>query len=125
MKPENVAAAITRVRPWAVDVASGVGVEPGKKDPGKLQAFAQSHPVRVRKGPEVDRLLDVVAFRRTTAIIMPVADRFDRGGLPGSECRSPKARQAALYRVTASNWFVLSKGYRESFGHGRRSQNVD
>jgi phosphoribosylanthranilate isomerase len=29
------------VRPYAVDVASGVEAKPGKKDHGKLQAFLQ------------------------------------------------------------------------------------
>jgi phosphoribosylanthranilate isomerase len=36
----NVAHAITAVRPFAVDVASGVESAPGRKDPGKLEAFA-------------------------------------------------------------------------------------
>ncbi len=38
--PENVAAAIAQVRPFAVDVASGVEAgEPGVKDLGKVEAF--------------------------------------------------------------------------------------
>ncbi len=40
LRPENVLEAITVVRPFAVDVASGVELAPGRKDPQKLEAFA-------------------------------------------------------------------------------------
>ncbi len=40
LTPENVADAIAAVRPYAVDVASGVEAEPGRKDHDKLRAFA-------------------------------------------------------------------------------------
>jgi phosphoribosylanthranilate isomerase len=39
LTPENVADGIAAVRPWAVDVASGVESEPGIKDPEKVEAF--------------------------------------------------------------------------------------
>jgi phosphoribosylanthranilate isomerase len=39
LNPENVAEAIAALRPWGVDVASGVEAEPGRKDPVKVRAF--------------------------------------------------------------------------------------
>ncbi len=39
LTPENVADGIAAVRPWGVDVASGVESEPGIKDPDKLHRF--------------------------------------------------------------------------------------
>jgi phosphoribosylanthranilate isomerase len=45
---DNVAAGIDAVRPYAVDVASGVEASPGVKDPAKLEAFfAAVDPVHV------------------------------------------------------------------------------
>lgn len=39
LTPANVAEAIDRLRPWGVDVATGVESAPGRKDPAKLRAF--------------------------------------------------------------------------------------
>ncbi len=40
--PDNVAEAISRVRPLGVDVASGVEQAPGRKDPGKVTEFIRA-----------------------------------------------------------------------------------
>ena len=39
LRPENVAHAVAQVRPFAVDVASGVEAEPRRKDAEKMRAF--------------------------------------------------------------------------------------
>jgi phosphoribosylanthranilate isomerase len=42
LAPENVKQAIQILRPWGVDVVSGVESAPGKKDPARVLAFIQS-----------------------------------------------------------------------------------
>jgi phosphoribosylanthranilate isomerase len=39
LRPENVGQAVDMVRPYAVDVSSGVEARPGVKDPARLRAF--------------------------------------------------------------------------------------
>jgi len=49
LTPENVGEAILQVKPFAVDVNSGVEYQPGRKDPDKLKSFAHE----VRKADEL------------------------------------------------------------------------
>jgi phosphoribosylanthranilate isomerase len=42
LRPSNVQEAIHILRPWGVDVSSGVEREPGKKDPKRVRAFIQA-----------------------------------------------------------------------------------
>jgi phosphoribosylanthranilate isomerase len=48
LKVENVAAAVRIVRPYGIDVASGVESKPGKKDHSRLREFIQE----VRRGEQ-------------------------------------------------------------------------
>lgn len=42
LTPETVADAIQRVRPYAIDVSSGIEIEPGIKDHGRMKRFIQN-----------------------------------------------------------------------------------
>jgi len=42
LNPENVGEAIEILKPWGVDVVSGVEAKPGKKDPEKVRAFVRA-----------------------------------------------------------------------------------
>jgi phosphoribosylanthranilate isomerase len=51
LTPANVGNAIQQVKPWGVDVASGVEANVGQKDQGKMRAFVQA--VRSATNPVV------------------------------------------------------------------------
>lgn len=42
LHPGNVSQAVAQVRPWGVDVASGVESSPGRKDPAQMAAFIRA-----------------------------------------------------------------------------------
>ena len=42
LTPANVGIAIARVKPWGVDVSSGIEREPGRKDPVLLKEFIEA-----------------------------------------------------------------------------------
>jgi phosphoribosylanthranilate isomerase len=42
LNPANVGEAVIKLKPWGVDVASGVETRPGSKDPEKVRAFVEN-----------------------------------------------------------------------------------
>jgi phosphoribosylanthranilate isomerase len=55
LNPGNVAEAIAILRPWGVDVASGVEAAPGRKDPAKLRAFVANARAAGRASKKLPR----------------------------------------------------------------------
>lgn len=59
LNPKNVATAIAKVRPWGVDVATGVEMSPGRKDPALLRAFINAaREAAPERGEAADGELD-------------------------------------------------------------------
>ena len=56
LRADNVAAAIATVRPFGIDVSSGVEERPGRKDPGLVAAFVAAARAAQARGPELTEI---------------------------------------------------------------------
>ncbi len=65
LRPDNVGHAVARLRPWGVDVASGVESSPGVKDPSLVRAF--------------------VAEARRAAALLPIEPEPEPAARPGTD----------------------------------------
>ncbi len=55
LRPETVGVVVRRVRPWAVDVSSGVEETPGRKSVGMIQEFIRAVQDADRSGSGSER----------------------------------------------------------------------
>ena len=67
LTPDNVGDAVGRVRPWGVDVSTGVEREPGRKDAGKVMRFINEAKDAAEGDGEVQLDLDAPLPRNGAA----------------------------------------------------------
>ncbi len=63
LRPENVGEAIRRLKPWGVDVASGVELKPGTKDPDKVADFIRNAREAAQKLVDCEELKLLIVRR--------------------------------------------------------------
>jgi len=69
LTPENVGAAIHLVRPWGVDVSTGVEEAPGRKDSKKMQEFVAA--AREAGDDVEDRTIDLTVGENVPGVTRP------------------------------------------------------
>lgn len=75
LDPENVRGAVERVRPWGVDVATGVERQPGEKDPTKVMRFiGAARSAEIGQSELHSGESDGMADRASSSLTDPMAD---------------------------------------------------
>ena len=116
LRPENVAEAIAVAHPYAVDVASGVEAEPGRKDHAAMAAFFEAaqaasvsrrmtHAVEERFGPYGGRYVPETLIAALDELTAAWAEAREDAGFSGAARRAAprlhRPADAALPRRAA------------------------